>query len=225
VPSLLILLLVPLGGCHGAPPAGPALATSQDANAVRVALDGLAVIARPASDPSYRRSSFGEPWADTDHDGCSQRRDALAATVDRTRPFTEVRRGACAASVVAGTWTDPYTGQLLTFTDLTQTDQAQQIPIDHVVALALAYRYGASTWTAERRLAFATDLSNLQPTSRSSNLAKSDRDAAAWRPTAPFQCAYATRYVRVKATYALAVDRSEKMALVDMLTTCPSSAR
>lgn len=161
-----VLVLVLVGGCSSTAP--PAAAEEQ--------LDSLRVVDRPPSSADYRRSAFGTAWADTDHDGCSQRRDALAASVDRTRSFTEQRRGSCEHVVVAGTWIDPYTGQDLAFTDLTDTRQAEQIPIDHVVALALAYRYGASAWTAERRLAFATDLTNLQPTSRATNLSKSDRD-------------------------------------------------
>ena len=99
--------------------------------------------------------------------------------------------------------------------------QAQQIPVDHVVALASSWRYGARDWTDERRLQFATDLDNLQPTSRAANAAKSDNDAAAWRPKKPLQCAYDTRYVQVKAEYQLPVDRSEKAALQDMLNRCP----
>jgi hypothetical protein len=207
-----VLVLVLTGGCSTSAP--PPAAERQ--------LDDLSVVERPPSAPDYRRSAFGTAWADTDHDGCSQRRDSLAASVDRTRAFTEQRRGSCDHVVVAGTWIDPYTGQDLAFTDLTDTRQAQQIPIDHVVALALAYRYGASAWTGERRLAFATDLTNLQPTSRATNLSKSDRDPSAWKPRAPYQCAYATRYVAVKAKYGLAVDAVEKNALRVMLRTCPA---
>lgn len=188
--------------------------------AARAELAGLRVVARPPADPSYRRAAFGPAWADVDHDGCSQRRNAFAAAVDRTRPLVERRKGRCAHDVIAGTWTDPYTGNLLTFTDLTDTRQAQQIPIDHIVALAAAYRYGASSWTAERRLAFANDLSNLQPTARTTNLSKSDRDPAAWKPVRAFQCPYAIRYVAVKAKYALPVDAKEKRALSEMLDNC-----
>ena len=210
----LVAVLVVLVGAGCTPPADTEATPTQQ-------LDQLLVVDRPSRTPDYRRSAFGTAWADTDHDGCSQRRDALAATVDRTRAFTERRRGACAHDVVAGTWTDPYTGQALTLTDLTDPHQAQQIPIDHVVALALAYRYGARSWTAERRLAFATDLSNLQPTSRATNVSKSDHDPAAWKPRAPYQCAYATRYVAVKSRYQLPVDAAEKKALRAMLATCP----
>lgn len=147
--------------------------------------------------------------------------NALARSVDRTRPFTEMRRRSCPADVVAGTWHDPYTGQAMTFTDVKDQQHAQLIPVDHIVALAAAFRYGARDWTDERRLQFANDLDNLQPTSRAANAAKSDNDAAAWRPKKPYQCAYATRYVRVKAAYQLPVGRSEKAALQDMLDRCP----
>ena len=189
-------------------------------DAVRSALSGLRQIARPSSDPEYRRVDFGPAWNDTDGDGCSQRRNALAAAVDRSRPLVERRRGRCARDVIAGTWADPYTGQVMTFTNLTDPNQAQQIPIDHIVALANAYRYGARAWTPERRLAFATDLFNLQPTARATNLAKSDHDAASWRPRQAYQCSYAARYVAVKAKYGLAVDATERRALASMLDTC-----
>lgn len=159
--------------------------------------------------------------ADSDHSGCSPRVDALAQAVDRSRPFTEVRRGRCRNDVVAGTWVDPYTGESMVFTNVKDQQQAQRIPVDHVVALALSWRYEVRVWTADRRLQLATDLMNLQPTSRTVNSAKSD-DAAAWQPGKPFQCSYVTRCVAVKAEYALLVDRSEKAALKDMLNICRS---
>lgn len=219
----LILLVVLLSGCHTAP-ASPSPRADQNSVSARVAtqLASLKVVPRPSADPSYRRAAFGPAWADTDHDGCSQRVNALAQGVDRSRPFTEVQRGRCRRDVIAGTWIDPYTGQAMTFTNVKTQQQAQQIPVDHAVALASVWRYGARDWTDKRRLEFATDLLNLQPTSRAVNSAKSDRDAAAWRPRKPFQCAYATRYIEVKAKYRLPVDRSEKASLTDMLTTCPA---
>ena len=206
-------------GCHPAPAApGAGAGTSVSSEAL---LESLPVVSRPPADPTYRWAAFGRAWADTDRDRCSQRVNALARSVDRTRPFTEVRRRSCPADVVAGTWHDPYTGQTMTFTNVKDQQQAQQIPVDHIVALAAAWRYGARDWTDERRLQFATDLNNLQPTSRAANSAKSDNDAAAWRPKKPYQCGYATCYVRVKAEYQRPIDRSEKAALEDMLDRCP----
>jgi hypothetical protein len=216
--AALVLLTVLLAGCRSAP-AAPAAGTSASASAAAL-LASLAVVPRPPADPSYRRSEFGRAWADSDHNGCSQRVDTLAQTVDRSRPFAEVSHGRCRHDVIAGTWVDPYTGQAMTFTDVKNQQQAQQIPVDHVVALAASWRYGARDWTAEHRLQFATDLLNLQPTSRATNSAKSDRDAAAWRPKKRFQCAYAVRYIAVKVKYELPVDRPEKAALRDMLGSC-----
>ena len=216
---LLVLLVLLLSGCR-IPAASPANAEVAPTVDIWAAIESLVVVSRPPVDRSYRRAAFGRAWADTDHDGCSQRVNALARSVDRTQPFTMVHRGRCAADVVAGTWLDPYTGSSMTFTDVKDPEQAQQIPVDHVVALASAWRYGARHWTDERRLQFATDLDNLQPTSRAVNSAKSDRDAAGWRPKRPFQCAYASRYIAVKVEYGLPVDRSEKAALKQMLDNC-----
>ena len=218
--AISALLAMLLTGCRLAPtPPSPDVDADAAASAARQ-LASLTVVPRPPADPTYRRAEFGSSWADTDRNGCSQRVDALARVVDRNQPFTEVRRGRCARDVIAGTWVDPYTGQPMTFTNVKDQQQAQQIPVDHVVALAAAWRYGARDWTDERRLQFATDLDNLQPTSRTVNSAKSD-NAAAWRPKKPFQCAYATRYVQVKVEYQLPIDRSEKAALENMLDRCP----
>ena len=215
----LILLLVAslLTGCQSSPPPN---SNTAEPNVTRATLAALTVVARPRADPSYRRASFGPAWSDNYHNGCSQRRDALAAAVDRAKPVTEQRRGRCTHVVIAGTWTDPYTGEPMTFTDVTDPAQAVQIPIDHVVALGSAYRYGADRWTPQERLAFATDLTNLQPTARSTNSSKSDHDPAAWRPKRPFQCDYATRYIQVKAKYSLPVNESEKQSLTEMLSSC-----
>lgn len=219
--AISALLATLLTGCRpGTAAPSPDVDAGAPASAARQ-LASLTVVPRPRADPSYRRDAFGPAWADYDGNGCRQRVDALAQTVDRGRPYTEVRRGRCRSDVIAGTWHDPYTGQTMTFTNVKDQQQAPQIPVDHIVALASAYRYGAREWTGEHRLQFATDLDNLQPTSRAANSAKSDNDAAAWRPKSPYQCAYATRYVQVKAEYQLPVDRSEKVALQDMLDRCP----
>lgn len=83
----------------------------------------------------------------------------------------------------------------VTLSDVHDQRQAEQLPIDHAVALAAAFRYGARSWTEARRLSFATDLENLVATTRSVNSAKSDHDAATWRPRRPYECGYAIRYV------------------------------
>lgn len=77
-----------------------------------------------------------------------------------------------------GTWTDAYTGEQMTFTDLHDPAQARAIPVDHRVSLASAWRYGASKWNDRERLQFANDLDNLQPTTQRTNAAKGGDDAA-----------------------------------------------
>lgn len=189
----------------------------------RAQLDCLTLVPRPSRDGQYRRSAYGRSWADTDRNGCNQRDDVLFRDVDKARPFTAAQQGSCAHDMLAGTWHDPYTGEEMVFTNLKDDRQSQAIPIDHVVALGVADRYGARNWTPEEQLAFATDLDNLLAVQRPTNASKSDRDAAQWRPPAAggAQCAYATRYTHVKAKYGLPVDKSEKSALIEMLDTCP----
>lgn len=122
--------------------------------------------------------------------------------------------------MTSGTWQDPYTGQRRTFTNLRDPRQAQDLPVDHGVALAVFWRYGAKDWTDQQRLIAANDLDNLIPTSSRVNASKGGQDAASWRPPRYGQCGFATRYVIIKQRYQLGVDTSEKAALSQMLATC-----
>lgn len=75
------------------------------------ALEALPVVDRVTEDASYRRAMFGDGWADLDGDGCRTRDELLLSTVDRSQPYRMRRQGRCSADMVAGTWTDLYTGQ------------------------------------------------------------------------------------------------------------------
>ena len=80
--ALLVLLTCTLGyGCRSG------LSSSSGPAAAALVLDRLAVVPRPAPDPTYRRAVFGRAWADVDHDGCSQRAQALAIGLDRSLPY------------------------------------------------------------------------------------------------------------------------------------------
>ncbi len=167
----------------------------------------------------YERSAFGDDWIDTDNNGCNQRddvllRDGLPGTVMVTN------QGSCDHDVVAGEWLDPYTGLVLRLDDLKDPSQAQAIQIDHIVPLAEAWVSGAATWTDEERRRFANDLSELLAVDGPTNASKGDDDPAAWRPKKSFQCRYATLWVAVKTEWNLAVDPSERRALVSMLAFC-----
>ncbi len=168
---------------------------------------------------TYERDAFGSAWADTDGNGCNQRddvlrRDALPGTV------TVAAQDGCDHDVLAGSWVDPYSGAVMTFDDLRDLVQAQAIQIDHVVPLSEAWSSGADAWGDDRRRTFANDTRNLLAVDGPTNASKGDDDPAAWRPRAPFQCAYAVRWVRVKSRYDLAADASEVRALAEMLDRC-----
>ena len=187
----------------------------------RWSLDRLSVVTRPVMAQDYRRAAFGEAWKDVDGNGCNQRDDVLFRDVVKSAPFTAAQQHACSHDMVAGTWVDPYTGASITLTDAKQQAQAQSVQIDHIVALSVAWRYGANAWSDAKRQQFANDLANLAAVGGAANQGKGGDDAAAWRPIRAAQCGYAVRYVRVKAAYALPVDLSEKSALTALLATCP----
>jgi hypothetical protein len=191
----------------------------RDAATAETELDRLVVRPRPRGTEGYVRAAFGTDWVDTDHDGCNQRDDVLLR--DAVPGSTTVaQQGSCDHDVLAGTWHDPYTGKTLTFTDLKDLRQAEAVQIDHIVPLAEAWVSGARRWSPDRRKAFANDLHELLAVDGPTNMSKGDGDPAAWRPRKGYQCAYARRWIGVKARYGLAVDPSEKAALHQMLGYC-----
>lgn len=210
---MLVTLLLVAGGCR---PTSPALATSAQEK-----LDQLEVIDRPTADPSYRRAAFGSAWADVDDDGCNTRDQTLFATVDKSHPYEVRRQGRCRTDMVAGTWIDLYTQREMVLTNLKDPAQAQRLPLDHVLSLAGAWRYGARNWTDKQRRRFANDPLNLAPTTTKLNSDKSDHDPADWTAPRPGRCGYATRYIAVKARYQLPVDQRERDALDRLLDVCP----
>jgi hypothetical protein len=129
-------------------------------------------------------------------------------------------QGSCRHDVLAGAWLDPYTGRVLRFDDLKDPNQAQAIPIDHIVPLAEAHRSGADTWDEQRRTAFANDPANLLTVDAGANAEKGDQDPARWRPVRTSWCAYAIAWISVKDRWQLAVDDAERAALVTMLAAC-----
>ncbi len=94
--------------------------------------------------PPYRRDAFGDGWDYDPTSGCNTRERVLIeeslipATVDdRCHPS-------------AGRWRSAYDGVV--------TDDPADLQIDHLVALADAWRSGAATWTDDDRRAFANDV-------------------------------------------------------------------
>jgi hypothetical protein len=145
----------------------------------------------------YDRDFF-PTWARTAEAGCDVRDVVLMAEsvtpVDRRAPCT----------IVSGTWLSAYDGATLT--------QPSTVEIDHVVSLKEAWDSGAWAWTAERRVAFANDLSDprtLIAVSGSSNGSKADKDPSNWLPRSDDVCRFLADWVAIKARWGLAMDESE----------------
>ncbi|MCX5016381.1 HNH endonuclease family protein [Streptomyces sp. NBC_00555] len=167
---------------------------------------------------TYERENFGRYWSDeTDgvggRNGCDTRDDVLR------RDLTELREGDRNPCVVlSGVLHDPYTGKELPYS----YRRASQIQTDHVVALGAAWRGGAYAWTPQRRLEYANDLDVLLAVDKQTNYEKSSKTADKWKPPLKtYWCEYARRYTGIKAKYRLSVTAPEKLALQEMLGTCP----
>ena len=157
-------------------------------------LDTLTVADETNAD-TYDRDLFPH-WDDEDHDGCDTRCEVLTSQMRDD-----------------GSWFSEWDGASGSDTSL--------IHIDHVVALAEAWRSGAHGWSASKRDEFADDRANLLAVTETSNLRKSDRDAASWFPSrSDANCLWARTTVVVKAEWDLSVDADEKAALENLLTSC-----
>lgn len=158
----------------------------------------------------YVRSLF-HMWTDTDNDRCSTRAEVLIAESKTTTTRTVT------CKVLTGRWYSPYDKQWPTV--------ASNVDIDHVVALAEAWRSGAYDWSYSRREAFANDLGygpSLIAVTETSNQAKSDKDPALWLPPVAYRCTYAASWVGIKWRWRLSVNSTEKAALKRILSGCGS---
>lgn len=192
-----LLLIVP--AAQATPPGIPSEATA------RTQLGGLTVAA-PGTTAGYSRDRF--PHWSTVSGPCTTREIVLQRDGTDVVPDSN-----CAA--VSGSWYSPYEGA-------TQTS-ADRVDIDHVVALAEAWRSGASAWTEERREAFANDRSGPQliAVTDTVNQAKGDQPPNLWRPPLEcYWCTYARMWVGTKSNWDLTITGGEQRALHSMLDTC-----
>lgn len=208
--------LLGLGGRVGWP-GGVGGEGLDDLPATDVVLALRALPTRPDEEvPEYRREAFGTRWADTDHNGCDTRNDVLAR--DLARPTFRAGTGDCVA--LSGTLAEPYTGQVIEFVRGAETSEAVQI--DHVVALADAWRAGAWAWELGARQEFANDPLNLLAVDGGANQDKEAARADEWLPPDPaFRCPYVARQVAVKDSWGLSVTETERRAMADVLRDCP----
>lgn len=200
---------------RSAGPATPASASSAAAAVQAVEQLRRLGVNEPAG-VAYDRALYGRRWADVEANGCNQRDDVLLRDAV-PGSLVLARQGSCGHDVLAGRWSDPYSGTVLSLTDLKDPAQARAVQIDHLVPLAEAHRSGAAAWGPARRELFANDLANLRAVAGELNAAKSDQDPAGWRPARSAWCSYARAYVAVKHHWQLTVDRAERAALNAML--------
>jgi hypothetical protein len=166
------------------------------------------------STPTYSRDAFGAGWADPDHNGCDARQDATARAVT----VVTTRAGRC--QITTGTIHDVYASR-----DYPNA-ATRDYDVDHVVALADAWRSGAATWTPARRKAFANDPTELVLTTAHTNRSKGDQGPDTWAPTSHTgACWYAAQYAAVKYLWGLTPDPdhgdAERAAIETTLAGCP----
>lgn len=198
--SVLALTVGPLAGTAQATP--PNIPSASTASAELASL----TVAAETNAGTYDRALF--PHWITISGTCNTRE-----TVLKRDGVGVVTSSSCAAT--SGSWTSPYDGATWT--------AASDVDIDHMVALAEAWRSGAYAWTTSRRQSFANDLTNAQLWAVTDNVnqAKGDKDPSDWKPPlTSFYCTYAKAWVDVKYEWGLTVDSAEKSALISMLATC-----
>lgn len=173
---------------------------------------------RPEADGStYSRDAFGSAWIDMDHNGCDTRNDILARDL-----INDVFRDSCVVS--SGTLISAYTGATIEF--IRGQTTSSKVQIDHVVALADAWRTGAEQLSMTERELLANDPLNLQAIEGALNASKSDQDAAEWLPPLEqYRCVYVARQVSVKYLYRLWVTPTEFDAMHAVLRSCPNQQR
>lgn len=169
----------------------------------------------------YTREQFGQAWSDDvsvalGHNGCDTRNDILR----RDLRNTTLKAGTNGCVVLTGSFTEPYSGQPVTFTRGASTSSLVQI--DHVVALADAWQSGAQQWNADTRRDYANDPLVLLAADGHLNMQKGASNAASWLPpNKSFRCPYVARQVAIKAKYHLWVTAPERDAIARVLSTCP----
>ncbi|MEU3019328.1 MULTISPECIES: HNH endonuclease family protein [unclassified Nocardiopsis] len=191
---------------QGSPGGGSSSAGSSDVDQARERLEEIR-IEEEDDPPGYDRALFPH-WDSGVQDNCSTRQVVLlrdgedVQTNDNCQP-------------VSGSWYSPYDGE--TFTE------AQDIDIDHMVALKEGWRSGAHSWSTEERQKFANDLdsSQLWAVSASTNRAKGDADPANWLPPLESShCDYVVSWIEVKHKWDLTADPDEEAALREVLAGC-----
>ncbi len=194
--------------CHRGDLAGQSFGSKGEAH--KALSSGIVTAPLPSNPQSYNRKLYPH-WIDADGDCQSTRQEVLIE--ESVDPVVLDEMG---CKVLSGRWYDQYTGE--TFTD------PRLLDIDHLVPLAEAHRSGAYSWDAEKRKAFANDLSDprsLIAVKASANRSKFDRDPARWLPNnETYRCEYVGAWIAVKQLWGLAMDTEEAAVINRFQSQC-----
>lgn len=205
--ALIVLLLSAMlavpATANAATSAAKACKTNNTKIGLLTALDCLSVAEEHIG--GYKRSLF-KHWIDANKNGKDTRAEVLIA-----ESLVSVRLSSTGKTVSTGKWLSLYDGETWTL--------ASDVDVDHVVALAEAWRSGAWKWSSARRQAYANDLGvawTLRAVTDNVNQEKSDDDPTYWLP--PLEsatCLYLTEWVAVKIRWKLTVDAEERQSIRD----------
>lgn len=192
------------GGSAGEPQDAPGDVSASDVDQARERIEAIRV--EEEDDPGgYDRSLFPH-WSEAE--GCSTREAVLKRDGEGVETDEECRS-------TSGSWYSAYDGE--TF------DDAQDLDIDHMVALKEGWRSGAHEWSTEDRGRFANDLDTTQlwAVSASTNRSKGDADPSDWLPPLESShCDYVVSWIEVKHEWDLSMDPDEETAVREVLEGC-----
>ncbi len=143
-------------------------------------------------------------WSDADGDCQDTRQEVLIEESEIAVTFTNADE----CRVLAGRWTDPYSGDI--FTD------PRKLDVDHMVPLRNAQRSGGWEWTKQRREEYANDLDNpehLIAVDKSLNRSKSDKGPDKWLPpNENYHCQYVSDWEAIKHDYLISKSKTTTTA-------------
>ena len=226
LPAAFVALAVIVVACGGLTPPGqtpapappatppPASATAPEAARPVALVMSITVAERPSEVPDYDRDDW-DHWNDADRDCQDTRQEVLIAESSVSVVYTDDRE----CRVASGSWTDPYTGDVV--------EDPGKLDVDHMVPLANAHASGGHAWSEERKELYANSLrypAHLIAVTASANRSKGADGPDGWRPPdRTYWCQYASDWVAIKNEWGLTATEPEAAALRELLGTCGHS--
>lgn len=159
---------------------------------------------------SFSRTDYGS-WIDTDND-CQNTRQEILIRESIITPILDQK----GCKVISGLWEDKYSGKSFT--------NPKDLDIDHFVPLSEVDRSGGDKWSIEKKHNYSNDLKNketLIAVSFKQNRSKGDKDISDWLPANKnYHCDYVKRWIIVKQTWNLTIDKKEQSSIDKILNKC-----